>query len=75
MLTLDGDGNIETRQMDIPFIAASGGVVFSPSIDKLRAMPACTLRIRLLAGGGLIQRGYRPDLLRSLDNRRRPLGR
>jgi len=49
VLTLDSDGNTERRQQDIPFVADSGGVVLSPSIDRLRAMPASTLRVRLLA--------------------------
>lgn len=49
VLTLDSDGNTERRQQDIPFVADSGGVVLSPSIDRLRAMPASTLRLRLLA--------------------------
>lgn len=49
MLTLDGDGNAETRRHDIPFVAASGGVVLAPGIDWLRAQPAFILRIRLLA--------------------------
>lgn len=49
LLTLDSDGNTQTRQQDIPFIADSGSVVLSPGIDKLRAMPAFILRVRLLA--------------------------
>lgn len=49
MLTLNSDGTIALRQEDIPFTAASGGVVISPSIAMLRAMPATTLRMRLLA--------------------------
>ncbi len=48
MLTLDREGNTQTRQQDVPFVAASGGVVFSPSIGRLRARPF-TLRVRLLA--------------------------
>jgi hypothetical protein len=49
MLTLDDDGNTQTRQQDVPFVADSGGVVFSPGIDWLRALPASTLHLRLLA--------------------------
>jgi hypothetical protein len=49
MLTVDAEGNTERRQPDVPFAADSGGVVFSPSIDWLRALPACTFRVRLLA--------------------------
>lgn len=49
MLTIDDDGNADTRQQDIPFIADSGGVVLALGIDKLRAMPATALHVRLLA--------------------------
>lgn len=49
MVTFDSDGNIHSRQQDIPFTIDSGGVVFCPCIDMLRAMPATTLRVRLLA--------------------------
>jgi hypothetical protein len=49
MLVLDSDGNTAARQQDIPFTADSGGVVFAPSIDRLRAKPAFTMRLRLLA--------------------------
>jgi len=49
MLYVDSDGRPEMRQEDIPFVADSGGVVFSPGIDVLRALPATTLRVRLLA--------------------------
>lgn len=49
MLTLDDAGNTARRQQDIPFAADGGGVVFAPSIDWLRAQPAFSLRLRLLA--------------------------
>jgi hypothetical protein len=49
MLYVDSDGRPEMRQEDIPFVADSGGVVFSPGIDVLRALPATTLRVRLVA--------------------------
>jgi hypothetical protein len=49
MITVAGDGARETRQEDIPFVAASGGVVVSTRIDALRALPASTIRMRLLA--------------------------
>ena len=49
MLTLDDNGNTESCRHDIPFVAASGGVVFAPGIDWLRAQPAFTMRVRLLA--------------------------
>jgi len=48
LVTLDGNGNIQTRQQDVPFVAGSGGVVFCPSIDMLRGLSAATLRVRLL---------------------------
>ena len=49
MISVVSEGNYEMRQEDIPFIAESGGVVFSPRIDMLRALPASTMRVRLLA--------------------------
>jgi len=49
MLTLDGDGNTQMRQQDIPFIATSDSVAFAPGIAWLRAQPAFTLRLRLVA--------------------------
>lgn len=49
MLILDSEGKTETRQQDIPFVAESGGVVLAPSIQRLRAMPAFILRVRLIA--------------------------
>ena len=49
MVTLGGDEAGEMRQEDIPFVAASGNVLFSPPIDMLRALPATTVRVRLLA--------------------------
>ncbi len=39
MLYVDSDGRPEMRQEDIPFVADSGGVVFSPGIDAA-ARPA-----------------------------------
>jgi hypothetical protein len=39
----------EVRHEDIPFVAESGSVVISTRIDALRALPATTLRMRLLA--------------------------
>lgn len=49
MVYVDSDGRPQMRQEDVPFVAESGGVVFSPGIDTLRALPATTLRVRLLA--------------------------
>jgi hypothetical protein len=49
LLTLDAAGNAARRQEDVPFTAGNGDVVFAPSIDWLRAQPAFSLRLRLLA--------------------------
>lgn len=49
IVTLGSDGKNMMRQEDIPFIAASGSVMFSTRIDALRALPASTLHMRLLA--------------------------
>lgn len=49
MVTLYDFMDTEQRQEDVPFVPDSGGVVFSPSIEALRAMPASCLRVRLLA--------------------------
>lgn len=49
LVTLGSDGEAMLRQEDIPFIAASGGVVLSTRIDMLRALPETTLHVRLLA--------------------------
>ena len=43
-----GDGP-ERRLADLPFDAASGEVIFAPSIEVLRAMPALVHRMRLIA--------------------------
>jgi hypothetical protein len=48
MLT-SGIGAGEIRQNDIPFVGRSGRVVFSPPVEALRALPATTVRVRLLA--------------------------
>ena len=39
----------EHRQEDVLFVADSGAVVYAPSIDALRALPAFILSVRLLA--------------------------
>lgn len=49
MVNVGPDGKSEIRHDDIPFVADSGSVVFSTSISALRALPATTLRVRLLA--------------------------
>lgn len=46
------DGRTQTRLEDIPFVAESGHVVVSTRVDTLRALPATTLRMRLLAVDG-----------------------
>lgn len=48
MLTLDAEGNTQRRQQDVPFVAASGGVVIAPGIASLRTV-AFSLRLRLVA--------------------------
>lgn len=49
LVTCGSDGETLLRQEDIPFVAASGGVAVSTRIALLRALPATTLRMRLLA--------------------------
>ncbi|MDT8387452.1 MAG: hypothetical protein RQ736_08055 [Thiogranum sp.] len=49
MVYLDSGGATQMRREDVPFIAQSGGVVLSARIDTLRALPATTLHLRLLA--------------------------
>jgi Putative zinc-finger len=49
MVYLDSEGQSGMRREDVPFVAESGAVVFSTRIDTLRALPATTLRVRLLA--------------------------
>lgn len=49
VIHMGGEGTSETRQEDIPFNAESGSVVLSTRIESLRALPAATLRVRLLA--------------------------
>lgn len=48
MLNIDDS---EQRLEDVPFLPDSGAVVFSPSIDMLRALPVCTFIVKLLAVG------------------------
>lgn len=49
LLTLDDNADVATRHQDVPFIVNSGGVLLSTHIDKLRALPACIFRVRLVA--------------------------
>jgi hypothetical protein len=49
MVEMDADGKGRTRLQDIPFRADSGGVVVVSRTDELRALPASTTRMRLLA--------------------------
>lgn len=56
LLTLNEHGNTETRQQDVPYVADSDAVVLAPGIDKLRAAPAFTLRLRMLAVDDCVER-------------------
>lgn len=49
MVHVDSQGTYVTRQEDIPFVADSGGVLYSTRIDTLRALPAISMHLRLLA--------------------------
>jgi hypothetical protein len=49
MVELDSEGKRLTRLEDIPFRAGNHGVVIVPRIGDLRALPATTMRMRLLA--------------------------
>ncbi len=49
MVEIDFEGRGLARAEDIPFRAESDGVVVTPRIDQLRALPASTTRMRLLA--------------------------
>ena len=44
-----GEGGVARRLQDVPFDAASGHVVYTSRMDYVRALPATTVRIRLLA--------------------------
>lgn len=52
LVNVGSDGRAQTRLEDIPFVAESGHVVVSTRVDTLRALPATTLRMRLLAVDG-----------------------
>jgi hypothetical protein len=45
---LSGDGTILERMRDVPFDATAGEVVLTPRIEPVRALPATTVRFRLL---------------------------
>jgi hypothetical protein len=49
LLLLDDAGGPGERLADIPFDAHAGEVVVAPQVAKLRALPASTLRMRLVA--------------------------
>jgi hypothetical protein len=49
MVYVDSEGESQVRREDVPFIAGSRGVVYSTRINTVRALPATTLRVRLLA--------------------------
>ena len=46
---LGGDGAVLERLHDVPFDAAAGEVVLTPRMEYVRALPASTVRYRLLA--------------------------
>jgi len=46
---LGGGGAVLERLRDVPFDAAAGEVVFTPRMEHIRALPASTVRYRLLA--------------------------
>jgi hypothetical protein len=46
---LRGEGEILERLRDVPFDAAAGEVVIAERMERMRALPASTLRMRLLA--------------------------
>lgn len=52
LVHVDNDGRLVARREDIPFVSGSGSVVISSRMDALRALPASTLRMRLLAVTG-----------------------
>jgi hypothetical protein len=43
------EGKVLERLSDVPFDAAAGGVVFTHRMERIRALPATTVRYRLLA--------------------------
>lgn len=49
LVYLDEEGQPQQRLEDIPFSADSSTVVYSTRIDDLRALPATTVQVRLLA--------------------------
>ena len=51
LVTIDAAGS-EEIQRDIPFEAAAGEVLVTPRMDRLRALPATTVRMRLVAHAG-----------------------
>jgi hypothetical protein len=46
---LSGEGERLERLRDVPFDAAAGEVVLASRMERIRALPASTLRMRLLA--------------------------
>ena len=46
---LGDEGAVLERLRDVPFDAAAGEVVFTPRMEHIRALPASTVRYRLLA--------------------------
>jgi hypothetical protein len=49
MVEIGPEGRGQARLEDVPFSVTGDGVAITQSVDRLRAMPASTLRVRLLA--------------------------
>jgi hypothetical protein len=49
MVEIDPEGRGQARLEDVPFSVGSDGVAITQSVDRLRALPASTTRVRLLA--------------------------
>ena len=48
-LTYEIEGHPATRVQDLPIDSSAGEVLLAPSMPVVRAMPALTLRMRLVA--------------------------
>jgi hypothetical protein len=49
MVEIGPEGRGQARLEDVPFSVTGDGVAIAQSVDRLRALPASTLRVRLLA--------------------------
>lgn len=56
LVNIDQEGKPQQRLENIPFAARSGSVVITTSLGLLHALPACSLRMRLLAVEGDAER-------------------